>query len=232
MAGGDKNIWIVANWKSNKTISEALDWVSQVGPNLPKKDNLKIVVCPTFSALSEVNKAVMAGNYPLMIGCQDLSPFGTGAYTGAEPAYLIKDFIDLSILGHSERKKFFNESDEMVAKKVEKALENKIIPLVCIQDENTPLPSGVNMVAYEPVWAISTGLSNTPGIGRVDNPENTNEVAKVLKQKYGSNLTVIYGGSVDSGNVKGLISQESINGILVGNASLDAEEFIRILKEC
>ncbi|MBI3109667.1 triosephosphate isomerase [Candidatus Daviesbacteria bacterium] len=231
MDGGvKKNIWIIANWKSNKNITEALDWVAKVGPQLPKNENLKIVICPTFSALSEVKKAVTVGNFPMMVGSQDLSPFGTGAYTGEESAELLKDLVDLSILGHSERKKNFNETDEMVAKKVEQAINNKIIPLVCVQDEETPVPQGCNMIAYEPIWAISTGLTNTPGVGRVDNPEDAAKVAGVFKQKYGQELAVIYGGSVDSSNVKGFIIQENIAGVLVGNASLDAEEFIKIVK--
>jgi len=80
MAGGDKNIWIVANWKSNKTIAEALEWIGQVGPQIPKAEWLKVVVCPTFSALSEVKKAITVGNFPILVGSQDLSPFGNGAY--------------------------------------------------------------------------------------------------------------------------------------------------------
>lgn len=231
MAGGD-NIWIIANWKSNKTIREALDWIGKVGPAIPKKENLKVVVCPTFSAISEVTKEIMVGDSPMLIGTQDLSPFGIGPYTGEEPAALVKDYVNLSILGHSERRQNFNETDEMVAKKVNQALTNKIIPLVCVQDENTPVPEGCTMVAYEPIWAISTGLNNTPGVGKVDNPENANKMANLFKQKYGSDLQVIYGGSVDSSKVKSFITQDDISGVLVGNASLDAEEFIKIIKAC
>lgn len=231
MAGGGKNIWIIANWKSNKTIQEALDWVSKVGPAIPKRDNLKVVVCPTFSCLSEVKKAITVGSFPLMVGAQDLSPFGVGAYTGEESASLLNQFVDLAILGHSERRKNFEESDEMVAKKVEQAIDNKIIPLVCVQGEETSVPEGYNMIAYEPIWAISTGLTNTPGTGRVDTPEDASRVAEIFKQRYGDKLEVIYGGSVDSGNVKGFITQENISGVLVGNASLDADEFRRIVDE-
>lgn len=227
-----KNLWIIANWKSNKTISEALDWVSKVGPQIPKKDNLKVVVCPTFSCLSEVKKAIMVGNFPIMVGAQDLSPFGNGAYTGEESAFLVRQFISLAILGHSERRQNFHEDDEMVAKKVQQALDNKIIPLVCVQGEETPISAGCNMVAYEPIWAISTGLTNTPGVGRADTPEDANKVASFFKQKYRPKLEVIYGGSVKSDNVKGFVNQEDINGVLVGNAALDAEEFTRIIKAC
>lgn len=224
MAGLGKNLWVIANWKSNKTISEALDWVSKVGPQIPKKDNLKVVVCPTFSVISEVKKAVTVGNYPLMVGSQDLSPYDAGAYTGEESASLLKELVGLSILGHSERRQNFSESDEMVAKKVTQALKDNIIPLVCVQGPDIPIPGGCQLVAYEPVWAIGTG--------KPDTPENANDVAAKLKQKYREELEVIYGGSVTSQNVKEFIMQENISGVLPGKASLDPQEFISIVKVC
>lgn len=223
----NKTLWIIANWKSNKTISEALDWVSKVGPQIPKKENLKVVVCPTFSCLEEVKKVVQVGNFPLMVGSQDLSPFDTGAYTGEEAARVLKDFVDLAILGHSERKQNFGETDEMVAKKVLQAIENNIIPLVCVQSEETPIPDKCKMIAYEPIWAISS----TPGTKGADSPLDANRVAGIFKEKN-PELEVIYGGSVDSSNVKGFITCENINGVLPGRASLDVEEFIKIVKEC
>ncbi|MBI2196225.1 triosephosphate isomerase [Candidatus Daviesbacteria bacterium] len=215
-----KDIWIIANWKSNKNISEALDWISQVGPKIPKQDNLKVVVCPTFSALSEVKKAITVGNFPLLVGAQDLSPFGIGAYTGEEPAELLNQLITLTILGHSERRQNFRESDETIAKKTQQALGNNITPLVCVQNEEIPVPEGCKLVAYEPIWAIGTGNPDTP--------ENANVVAEKIKQQYSASIEVVYGGSVHSGNVKDLVMQENINGVLVGSASLDAEEFIKI----
>lgn len=220
MAGLEKNIWVIANWKSNKTIAEALDWVAKVGPQIPKTNNLKVVVCPTFSSLSEVKKAVTVGNFPLLVGAQDLSPFGVGAYTGEESAYFLKELISLSILGHSERREHFAETDEIIAKKVQQALDNQIIPLVCVQGVDTPVPKNCQLVAYEPIFAI--------GSGNPDTPDNAESIAKSLKNIHGQNLEVIYGGSVDSSNVKGFITQENISGVLVGNASLDAEEFIKI----
>lgn len=228
MAGLEKTIWIIANWKSNKTIKEALDWISQVGSQIPRVDNLKVVVCPTFSALSEVKKAVTVGNFPFLVGAQDLSQFGTGAYTGEESAKLLSQLISLAILGHSERRANFGETDKMITKKVNQALDNKIIPLVCVQGQETPVPQGCQLIAYEPIWAISTGLTNTPGAGRADTPEDAGRVAHLFKQQYGEKLEVVYGGSVNSGNARGFIAQESLSGVLVGNASLDAEEFIKI----
>lgn len=219
-----KNIWIIANWKSNKTVSEALSWVSEIGPRIPKREDLKVVVCPTVSVLSEVKKAIQVGNFPILVGSQDISPFGIGAYTGEEPAEILKQFIDLSIIGHSERRQNFSETDELVDKKVKKALENTIIPLVCVQGIDTPVPEGCKLVAYEPTWAIGTGNADTP--------ESANDIARKIRQKYGDDLEVIYGGSVTSENIKSFITQENISGVLPGKASLDADEFVRMLKEC
>lgn len=223
-----KQIWVIANWKSNKNVAEALDWVSKAGPNLPKRDDLRVVVCPTFVCLEEVEKAIQAGNFPLMVGSQDLSAFDTGAYTGEEAGKILKDFVNLSILGHSERRQNFSETDEMIANKTQQALENNIVPLVCVQGEETPVPEGCQLIAYEPVWAIST----TPGANKADTPEDADKVAGFFKEKYGGDLEVMYGGSVDSSNVKGFIMRDNISGVLVGNASLDSEEFVKIVKEC
>lgn len=224
MVGMDKNLWIIANWKSNKSIAEALDWVSKVGPQIPKRDDLKVVVCPTFSALSEVKKAITVGNFPIMVGSQDLSPYDSGAYTGEESASLLKELINLSIIGHSERRQNFREDDEMVSKKVEQALKNGITPLVCVQGPDTAVPDDYKLVAYEPIFAIGTGNPDTP--------ENAENVAEQLKGKHGQDLEVLYGGSVTSQNIASFISQKSLYGVLVGNASLESGEFIKIVKVC
>ena len=224
MDGGGKNIWVIANWKSNKTISEALDWVSLVGPQIPPAENLKVVVCPVFCCLSEIKKIIKINNFPLMVGSQDLSSFGVGAFTGEEPAQVIKDFVELSIIGHSERRKNFGEDDNMISEKTKQALGSNILPLVCVQGADTPIPEGCKLAAYEPIFAIGT---NNP-----DTPENASIVAASLKAKYGVDLQVLYGGSVDSKNIKSFLNQENINGVLVGNASLNAEEFIKIIGEC
>ncbi len=220
-------MWVIANWKSNKTISEALQWIEYVGPKLQKRENLKVVVCPTFVCLEEVKKAVVVGNYPLLVGSQDLSPFGEGSYTGEEAARILQEVVDLAILGHSERRQNFGETDEMVARKVKQALEHQIIPLVCVQGADTPVPAGCQLVAYEPIFAIGTG--------NPDSPDNASNIAQLLKSKYdppAGGLEILYGGSVTSENVKSFILQENISGVLVGKASLDAEEFLRIVKEC
>ncbi|MFA5932703.1 MAG: triose-phosphate isomerase [Microgenomates group bacterium] len=217
-----KNIWVIANWKSNKNISEAISWVDTVGPQIPGKEALKVVVCPTAICVEEVKKAVLVGGYHLVVGSQDLSSFDEGAYTGEEAARILKDIVDLSILGHSERRQNFKETDETVAQKVNQARQFNIEPLVCVQDENTPVPSGVKLVAYEPIFAIGTG---TP-----DTPQNADNIAKLLKQKHGEELEVLYGGSVTSENAKAFLSMENISGLLIGKASLEPAEFIKIIE--
>lgn len=218
-----KELWIVANWKSNKTIIEALEWVSIVGPNLQIRENIKIVVCPTFNCLTELNKEIQTHNYPVALGSQDLSPFGIGAFTGEEAAELLKDLIGFSIIGHSERRTNFSETDDMVTKKVQQAKEHEIIPLVCVQGPDVPVPEGCNIVAYEPVWAIGTG---TP-----DTPENAQKVAAEVKSRI-PNINVLYGGSVTSENCVSFIKQPDISGLLIGKASLDMEEFLKIVENC
>lgn len=214
-----KNTWIIANWKSNKTIKEALDWISEVGPKVPKTEQLKIVVCPVFSVLSEVKKAITVGNFPLLVGAQNLSPFGVGAYTGEEPAQLIKELVSLAILGHSERRQNFAEDDQLIAQKVAQATENNIIPIVCVQGAETVVPDGCQLAAYEPVFAIGTGQPDTP--------ENANEVAKSLQVKY-PDLQVLYGGSVSADNISAFTVQPNLSGVLIGKASLNALDFIKI----
>lgn len=217
-----KTIWIIANWKSNKNIAEALAWVDTVGPQVLKRENLKVVVCPTVICLEEVKKAILVGGYQVIVGSQDLSSFDTGAFTGEEAARILQDVVDLSILGHSERRQNFGETDEMVAEKVIQARQYNIEPLVCCQDANTPIPEGVELVAYEPIFAIGTG---TP-----DTPQNANNVAQTLKNKYRGDLEVLYGGSVTSENAKAFLQQENISGLLIGRASLDPDEFIKIIE--
>lgn len=216
-----KDLWVVANWKSNKGIKEALEWVDFVGPKLERRPNLKVVVCPVFTDIEEVKKAVLVGNYPLLVGAQDLSPFEDGPYTGEEPAKILSELVDLVILGHSERRANFGETDETVAQKVKQANEHRIVPLVCVQDEKTPVPEDVKLIAYEPIFAIGTG--------NPDSAENAANVARDLKIKYSAEMAVLYGGSVTGENAKPFMQQEEISGLLIGKSSLDPESFLKII---
>jgi triosephosphate isomerase (TIM) len=219
----NQRYWIIANWKSNKTLAEDLEWLSKVGPELRKSDQVKVVVCPMFDALPEMKKHIQVGNFPIILGSQDLSPFDTGAYTGEEPAAILKDYVGLSILGHSERRQNFKENDELVAQKVEQAKKYQITPVLCVQGADTPVPEGCQVIAYEPVFAIGTGNPDTP--------QNANEVAGKLKERNGAELDVLYGGSVNHENCKAFLQQDNISGLLIGKSSLDAEEFVKIVQQ-
>jgi triosephosphate isomerase len=223
MVGGEKKLWIIANWKSNLSLSESLAWINQVGPQLNKREDLQIVVCPRFSALGEIAHEVQANNYPVLVGSQDLSPFGVGSFTGEEPAELLKEVVSMSIIGHSERREKFGETPEVIEEKFKQAAGAGVETIFCVQDADTPIPDGVKIVAYEPVFAIGTG---TP-----DTPENAHRVAAEIKSKN-TELNILYGGSVTSENCRGFIKQQDIDGLLIGKSSLKPDEFLKIVQNC
>lgn len=204
-------------------MSESLEWVSVVGPKLNKREDLQVVLAPRFSALSELKKEIKSSNYPIMLASQDLSSFGGGAYTGEEPAQLLKELVEMSIIGHSERRENFRETDETVSQKFEQAVKNGIEGVVCVQDANTLIPEGCKIAAYEPVFAIGTGIADTP--------ENANKVGEKFKSKV-PGISVLYGGSVTADNCQSFTSLENMHGLLIGKASLDPQEFIKIVENC
>ena len=218
-----KKLWVVANWKSNLSLAESLDWVNKVGPQLNRRADLQIVICPRFSVLPELHQEIQSNNYPIVLGSQDLSTYGAGSFTGEEPAELLHELVTMSIIGHSERRQKFGETDEVVAEKFNQAKNAGIEPILCIQDADTPIPEGNKIVAYEPVFAIGTG---TP-----DTPENANKVAMEVKSSH-PGISILYGGSVTSENCRAFIEQKNINGLLIGKASLNAQEFLKIVVNC
>lgn len=215
-----KHLFIVANWKSNKTAKEAEDWLNELKNANVDVVNKETIICPPFIPLYKLNSVIKELNLPIKLGAQDISPFDEGAYTGEVNGKQIKEFTDYVIIGHSERRQNFKETDEMLIKKVQMAQKYLLTPIFCIQDQDTFVPEGVKIVAYEPVAAIGTGNPDTP--------ENAEKVAKAVKEK--GVQFVLYGGSVNTQNVSSFTSMESIGGVLVGNASLDAKEFAKIIQ--
>lgn len=218
-----KKLWIIANFKSNLSLQQSIEWIEAVGPQLEKNENIVVGFCPRFSVLSEVATKVKAGNYPILVGAQNISPFTEGAYTGEEPVTLLKEMIAFSIIGHSERRSNFAETDEIVSEKVKRAKEVDVLSLVCVQNAETPVPVDSKLIAYEPVFAIGTG---TP-----DTPENADKVSKQLKDIHGD-IEILYGGSVNKDNCLSFVRQENISGLLIGKSSIDPEQFIAIVNEC
>ena len=217
-------LFLVANLKSYKTQSEANEWLENFKIIRDSKQNLtqkEIIICPPFQLLFTFSSYIKENNLPVKLGAQDVSPFGEGAYTGEVNAKQLVDYCNYVIIGHSERRQYFKEDDDMLKNKVQSAWSKGVIPIFCVQNENTFMPEEVSIVAYEPAFAIGSG---TP-----DTPENAEVVARSIRSKK-NNLKVLYGGSVDSLNVKNFTSTDNLSGVLVGGASLEAEEFIKIIK--
>lgn len=217
-----KKLFIVANWKSYKTTKEAAEWLEEFSNlQLTSTEEKEIIACPSFTVLPDMKKIVSEKNLPIKLGAQDISPFEEGAYTGEINAKQVKEFAEYALVGHSERRMKLGENDEMVAKKFQEASKNTIESIFCVQGVDTPIPEGVKIVAYEPVSAIGTGNPDTP--------ENAEIVAKSIREKHAVEF-VLYGGSVTGENVSDFTKMESINGVLVGGASLDANKFSQIIE--
>src|SRR5680860_44387 len=209
-----KSPLIVANWKSNKTLEEVKEWVEKYTEESSQNDK-QIIICSSFTLLSDLKNLISHKNLKIEIGAQDLSAFDSGQYTGEVNAAQIKDFANYVIIGHSERRKNFNETNQILEQKVTMARNYDLEPIFCIQGNDTYIPSGVEIVTYEPFFAIGTGNPDTP--------ENAEEIGGMIKKK--GFRSFLYGGSVNSENVKNFTSMPSIDGVLIGKASLDPLEF-------
>ncbi len=211
-----KKLLIAGNWKSNKTAGEAIEWLG----NFKLETQAQVILFIPFTLLFPLKQEILRLQIPIQLGAQDISPFPDGAYTGEVSARQIKELADWVIIGHSERRKYFRETDEVLAQKVGQAKSAGLHIVYCVPDQETAIPPGVDAVAYEPVWAIGTGKSDTP--------DNASQVTRMIKAK--SNISaVIYGGSVTPDNVASFVSQEAIDGVLPGGASLDPEKFANLI---
>lgn len=224
-----KKIFIIANWKLNKTKLETQKWFKEFSSaNMQIPASKEIVICPPFTLLSEVlaNIKNLFG-LTIRVGAQDVSRFIEGAYTGEVSVRQIKDFSNYVLIGHSERRRNFSESTEIVNQKIKNALEYELTPVVCVSSLNEvkSLDSSIRtskiIIAYEPIFAIGTGIPDTP--------ENADKMAKNIKGILGE-IPVLYGGSVSKFNIKNFTNMSFVDGALVGRASLDPHEFISIIQ--
>jgi len=235
-----KKTFIVANWKSNKTESEAKDWLSEISIFFKDQalnlSNKEIIVCPSFVHLPAMKTFIEEQKLPIKLGAQDVSPFPEGAYTGQVAARQVVEFATYSIVGHSERRKYFHQTNKDVINEVKILLENKLIPILCISDMiqmdyylahgKIILDNAEDIIfVYEPPGAISGG-----GAYRPESPENANQNAAKISNKIGKPVITIYGGSVNPDNAIFLFSQKNIYGGLVGQASLDPKKFYAIIQ--
>ncbi len=237
---------IAGNWKMNKTVSEARELVSEFIPLVKEMNKAEIVLCPPSSALLPV--AALLEGTAIKLGAQNMHWESGGAYTGELAPAMVSEFANFVILGHSERRAYFGETDETVNKKVKAAQSEGIMPIICVgesleenkadktsevvtrqikeglKDVNTNL-----VIAYEPIWAIGTGLAAT-----ADGANSTIKIIRsVLAELFGKEeaekIRILYGGSVKGSNAVEYFSQSDIDGALVGGASLKADAFTEIV---
>lgn len=216
--------FIVANWKSNKTVAQTKDWFAQISSFKFSVSNKQIIICPSFTQLELVNKLINEYNLPFKVGAQDVSVFEQGAHTGEVSAEQIKEFAEYVIIGHSERRAA-GETDKQIEIKIKEVLSLGMEPILCVQNEQTPIPQGVRIVAYEPPNAISTSGPDA----KATDPKDVIKTVLEIKSKN-PQLKVIYGGSVNGANVNSFTKMEEIDGVLPGAASLDPKEFAEIIK--
>ncbi len=243
---------IAGNWKMNKNAAEAVDLVKELQLEAGDQFLVSVLVCPPFTALESV--AGIIEDSSIHLGAQNMHPEPSGAYTGEVSAEMLRHlFVTFVILGHSERRQYFNETDAFINTKVLAALNGSLKPIVCVGEtleereaertlevvssqvkgclEGVPEEKADQLViAYEPVWAIGTGKTATPEMAQ----EVHALIRGLLKEQFGEvmaeRIRILYGGSMKPDNAYELLSQEDIDGGLIGGASLQARAFLKIME--
>lgn len=244
--------FIAGNWKMFKTNEEAVNLIQTIKAGVYKTNGVQIVVAPPFTALAAVAKIIQES--PIELAAQNMYPESEGAFTGEISPLMLKELgCRYVILGHSERRQCFKETDAFINEKVKTALKYSIIPILCvgetlderearqefevIKKQLTGCLADLSkedvqktVIAYEPVWAIGTGKTATP-----EQAEQIHAyIRRLLSEQYGdiaSKVSVLYGGSVKPDNISTLIGKENVDGALVGGASLKGEAFIQIVQK-
>ena len=243
---------IAGNWKMFKTQSEASEFVKALQGEVEGYQEVDVVVCPTYTSLSAVKKLLQ--DSVIQMGAQDVYWEEEGAYTGQISTEMLLDCgCRYVILGHSERRQYFGETDESVNKKLRKVLETALIPILCVGETLEERESGrvsevvlgqLNramdglteddvsriIIAYEPVWAIGTGRTATPEVAEEVHSMIRQRLGDSFSEKLSSETRILYGGSVKPDNVVELMAQPDLDGALVGGASLNAQTFAKLVK--
>ena len=241
---------IAGNWKMNKTPNEAIDFIDRLTP-LVKDTKNEVVVCVPYTDLFYALLTAQGTN--IKIGAQNMHFEEKGAYTGEVSAQMLKSIgVEYVIIGHSERRQYFNETDETVNKKVKTAFKHELNPIVCVGETLELLDGGKaeeiitnltvkalegltdeqvqnTIIAYEPIWAIGTGKTATSEDANNAIKAIRDKICQIYGQNVGKSIIIQYGGSVKSANCKELFTTSDIDGGLVGGASLDPEEFAKII---
>tara|TARA_Y100000294_G_C8561229_1_gene339144 strand:- start:1401 stop:2147 length:747 start_codon:yes stop_codon:yes gene_type:complete len=241
---------VVANWKMNMDIKGADCFISDFKKYIKNIKKNEIVICPPFTSLNKIKESIK--NTDIELGAQNMHFEEKGAFTGEISALMLKDVgCEYVILGHSERRQYFNENDALINKKINAALKHNLKPILCIGETlgqrnnnqtikiiknqllnclNNVDKDGMRnvVIAYEPIWAIGTGKNATPQQAEGVHKFIRGLLSKMYNEKISNNVRVIYGGSVKEGNIQDLMKMKNINGALVGGASLDAKGFAKI----
>ena len=239
---------IAGNWKMNTTVSEAIDLVNEIGPGLDEIENVEKVICPPFVSLAAVRDLIEGSS--IKLGAQNVYFDDKGAYTGEISPPMLAELCEFVIIGHSERRQYFDESGQIVNKKVVAALKAGLRPILCvgerleeneagrteevITEQLKSALAGINnisglIIAYEPVWAIGTGRAATGEQANETIGFIRRNIAKLYSEKIAQALRILYGGSVTAGNAAEFMKQPEVDGALVGGASLKAAEFVSIV---
>ena len=244
--------FIAANWKMNKTMKEASIFMNEFRPLVKHREDIDIVVCAPFTLLYGLEGEMKGTN--IHLGAQNIYSEESGAFTGEISAAMIREFAEYTIIGHSERRELFHETNKMVNKKIKKALEHDLKVIFCIGEILAEKESGITkrviesqlregladikdisrlIIAYEPVWAISKGDPDKPSATPRDAQFVHSFIRELLRILYMSDaadsMRIIYGGSMKPSNVNDLMAMPDIDGGLVGSASLDAKSFAEIV---
>ena len=243
---------IAGNWKMHKTVAETKATVKALAALVADVKNVEIVVCPPFTALAAAAEAACCTN--VAIGSQNIFWEEKGAFTGEiAPSMLVEAGCKYAVVGHSERRQYFGETDETVNKRVKAALKHQLIPILCVGESLAQREAGITqevcatqtrgglqgltadevaglVIAYEPVWAIGTGKTATSKDANDVCAFIRREVATVFGQAAADAVRIQYGGSVKADNASELMAMSDIDGALVGGASLNAEDFAKIVK--
>lgn len=243
---------IAGNWKMNKTVAEAKSLVDGIKLELGDSTKVDVVVCPPYTAISAASEQVEGSQ--IAVGAQNMHFEASGAYTGEVSAEMLREqYVRYVILGHSERRQYFAESDESVNKKTIAALAAGLIPIVCVGETleerdagqiedviTTQINEGLKgldadqlkkvVIAYEPVWAIGTGRTATPEQAQEVHALIRGLLVKLSDEGTAGAVRIQYGGSMKPANAAELLAQPDIDGGLIGGAALDASSFIEIVK--
>ncbi len=247
---------IAGNWKMNNTHHEAIKLVQQLGYELAGHNysQVEVAVCPPFTSLRTIQTLIEADRLEFTLGAQNMHYEQSGAYTGEISAGMLKALrVKYVILGHSERRELFGETDQVVNRKVKVAFQSDLLPIMCCGETQPEREAGQTeskvdrqvreglaglkadqlrdvVVAYEPIWAIGTGKTATPDDAQQTISYIRKVIANEFSQEVSDDVRILYGGSVKAGNARTLLGQPDVDGALVGGASLDAAEFAAIVK--